>query len=145
MPGRSLWNRPESGQQGNQPEQHSAKEGAFGTAKKKSPARGDFFTRVGRPADLNQAQEKPPLVEQPDRAPAGIEEEPELILKPAAEIVFRTLVPPHLSHLTSPLSLHEVEITSKTLLHSKHLYSYIGIFHLHCLGSLDRFKHLIIR
>jgi len=54
------------------------------------------------------------LEEQPDRAPEGIDEEPELIRKLEAEMVFRTLVPPHLAHLTSWLSLHEVEITSKS-------------------------------
>lgn len=63
------------------------------------------------------------MLEQPDSAPAGVDEDPELIRKLAAEIVFRTWVLPHLAHLTSWLSQHEVEKTSKTPLQELHLYS----------------------
>jgi hypothetical protein len=82
---------------------------------KKIAQPGDFSqTLVGRPAGSPQPQEKGDLEEQPDRAPEGIDDEPELIRKLEAEMVFRTLPLPHLAHLTSWQSLPEVEITSKT-------------------------------
>ena len=95
----------------------------YADRQKKNRPGGRFFELVGRPAGFDQAQEKPDLLEQPERAPEGIEEEPELIRKPAAEMVFWTLVPPHLAHFISWWSLLEVESTSKTFLHSRHLYS----------------------
>ena len=57
-----------------------------------------LFDLTGR---VFQAQEKPDLVEHPERAPDGIEVFPELILKLEAEMVFLTLVPLHLVHLTT--------------------------------------------
>lgn len=69
------------------------------------------------------AQEKPDLVEQPDKAPAGIDERPEEILKLEAEMVFLIFLLPHLLQVCSLGSVAEVVRTSKTTLQSLHLYS----------------------
>ena len=70
----------------------------------------------GRPPwpACDQAQEKPDLQEPPDRAPAGAEDVfPDEILKLEAEIVFLTLLLPHLLHSTLSISVDEVVSTSK--------------------------------
>jgi hypothetical protein len=72
----------------------------------------------------DQPQENPDLEEQPDRAPAGIEERPEEIRKLEAEMVFLTLRLPHLLHSISCPAAEALPIsTSKFALQSLHLYS----------------------
>ena len=80
---------------------------------------------AGRPhgSAFDQAQEKPDLVEQPDKAPAGIEELPDEIRKLEAEMVFLTLRLPHLLHSISLSLADELVSTSKFALQSLHLYS----------------------
>ena len=80
---------------------------------------------VGRPhgSALDQAQEKPDLLEQPDKAPAGIDVRPDEILKLEAEMVFLTLPLPHLLHLISVSLAEELVNISKFALQSLHLYS----------------------
>jgi hypothetical protein len=80
---------------------------------------------VGRPPGPagDQPQEKPDLVEQPDKAPAGIDELPDEIRKLAAEMVFLTFRLPHLPHSTSMSLADELISTSKFALQSLHLYS----------------------
>ena len=80
----------------------------------------------GRPhgPTFDQAQEKPDLQEPPDSAPAGVEEALcEEIRKLEDEMVFLTLLLPHLLQTTLPPVSVEVVNTSKLLLHSWHLYS----------------------
>ena len=80
---------------------------------------------AGRPhgSAVDQAQEKPDLVEQPDKAPAGIDERPDEIRKLEAEMVFLTLRLPHLLHSISLSLADELVSTSKFALQSLHLYS----------------------
>mgnify|MGYP001120440893 CR=1 FL=1 len=68
-----------------------------------------------------QAQENPDLVEQPDKAPEGIDDLPEEIRKLEAEMVFLIFAPPHLLHFTSFSSSALLTIISKTALQSLHL------------------------
>ena len=80
---------------------------------------------AGRPhgSAVDQSQEKPDLVEQPDKAPAGIDERPDEIRKLEAEMVFLTLRLPHLLHSISLSLADELVSTSKFALQSLHLYS----------------------
>jgi hypothetical protein len=63
------------------------------------------------------------LEEQPDKAPAGIDERPEEIRKLEAESVFLTLRLPHLLHSIFLSLSDELVSTSKFVLQSLHLYS----------------------
>jgi hypothetical protein len=62
-------------------------------------------------------------VEQPDKAPAGMDERPDEILKLEAEMVFLTLRLPHLLHSIFLSLVEELVSTSKFALQSLHLYS----------------------
>jgi len=69
-------------------------------------------------ADFCHAQEKPPLDEQPDKAPLGIELPPEASLKFEAEIVRFTFLLPHAVQLTSSALVCDETMVSKSFLQS---------------------------
>jgi len=79
----------------------------------------------GRPPGpaLLHPQEKPDLEEHPDKAPAGIDDRPEEILKLDAEMVFLILLLPHFVHFISFSSSDLLTRISKLALQSLHLYS----------------------
>ena len=79
----------------------------------------------GKPHGLSggYAQEKPEFDGQPDGAPQGMDEPPELILKLVEDIVFFTSKLWHSGHLTVFVSPDEVLSTSKGFVQSVQTYS----------------------
>jgi len=75
----------------------------------------------GLPGD--HAHENPDFEEQPERAPDGMADRPEPILKLEVEIVFLTSRLLHSGHLTVSVTPEDVVSTSKCFLQSLQTYS----------------------